>query len=375
VRKVLEADAKALREVADAKLQDAIAGTQTMRARIDAARSLGDELGETAAQRGLQSAEAAVVREAQRLGFAGGRGSQSGVPVHELGERLERVRGAFAQAQSEAFGLGGLGGAINRLGAGGLGGAALGFSAGGLAAGGVGLLVGQVALPFAGRALARVLSNQTAVRALGATFGAVGQAVRTGAVNALTRDEAQQVRERAAELDPPAIAQAAAAAYSAEGLDGETAAALADFQGRRAAALQQLAASEPDPRLLGQGLEAIRDPRGVVLRMARDESTPKDRALLAIVSPGLHRQLVEAARLALEEDREWKLPAARRRTLEAWSASPVVAQHMQMMGRLWAEQRDIEEQQGRSIRSRQGMLPHGSQLQAMEAGGGPGLRS
>jgi hypothetical protein len=374
--KALKHDAKALQGVTDRGLQEAVASAQLARAQAEAARIAGNEAAHATARANLAAAEARLVREGERLGFAGGRGTQSNVPLHELADRMGQVKQALSTAQAEAFGLGGLGQAIQRVGGpGGLLGGGLGFGAGGLLGGGVGWIVGQAALPYAGKALARVLANKTATRAIGTLMGGAGKVIRTGAVTALTRDEAQAVRERAADLDPAAVKQAAAQAYQAEGVTAEVGELLADFQGRRAAALQQAAATDRTPEALGRSLEAIRDPRGIMQRIARDEVTAEDLRVLETVSPGVARQLREAAREALEEDRAArKLSAERRRTLSGLARDASAAKAVLMMQRLYAAQRAGEEQRNRMIRGRVGMLPHGNQLKAIEAGGGPGLR-
>jgi hypothetical protein len=377
VQKALKADAKSLGEVADDGLRGAIQSAQVAKAQREAAKLAGNPLVAKAADEALEAAETAVARNAERLGFPGGRGGQSGAQLHELGERITAAKAAMGAAQAEAFGLGGLGQAIARVGGpGGLLGGGLGFGAGGLLGGGVGWLVGQAALPWAGRQLAKMLSNKTATRAIGSMLEGAGKTIRAGAITGLTRDDARDVRERLTDVEPVEVKQAALEAYQAEGVEPGTSEMLADFQARRVAAMKRGALEARTPEALGRTLEAIRDPRGVLHGIARDELSPEAWKALQRMSPGLARQFREAARMALEEDdEERKLSRQRRATLKRMAQSPDGAEFVLMMQRLHQAQRAAEEAQNKTIRGRGGMLPHGNQLKAEAAvSGAPGMR-
>ncbi len=386
IRKDLADDLATINRIDDVAFQEARMGAQAAKARFDALKSAGAPEAQRIvvdgvqrmgpAEQAFEAANGKLMREAIRVGMPGATGARSGMPVLELEVAADRVQKALRSAQSEAFGIGGLGQVLKRLGVGGVGGGVggvAGYGLGGFAAGGVGMLIGSAALPWAGRGLAKVLSNKSATRVIGAALGATGKGAKLTTTTLLTRDEVQALREQVADIDPAETRAAALSAYSAEGVDPGVAEQLADFQGRRALALKQMIEAKT-PRAISQALTAVQDPRGVLRRMARDESTPQDPKVLSVVSPGLHRQLSEAAKVALEEDKARKIPQARRRTLKLWARDPRHARGVLASQDGWARQAAEREQQKRNIRGRVDMLPHGLQMQAMEAGGGPGLR-
>jgi len=163
--------------------------------------------------------------------------------------------------------------------------------------------------------LAATITGKTAARTQSLIFGQERGAVeRFAELRPVSRDDVRRWQDRLEAIDPSELQRNALAGYQQAELPPETAQALAEFQARRAAYLQEKVLQDQTTARLA--INAAADPRRALARLAGAKPTTEDVAFMRRTMPVFFARASLVAKQALRTDeRSGTLSEAQRRTL------------------------------------------------------------